>query len=179
MATSTAVTEAGSTTSAQADKCDAGTKCEQSSKCGASTQTDGLDDRSQVPDKQQLQITLLLISAALHLSEGLGDSLIQSEHSMKVEEWDAQLVTLGCGALSLLCDLLENKSWRAAAQEHQPLLLLHATYTGLQVSHHHSILRQSISSPFSYHCNDDCGDLHAGGKQSNHVRPVLTELSQP
>jgi hypothetical protein len=128
-ATTAAGTEADDSSGAGGDVCDVSAKCE------ASTQTDGSNARPQVPDKQQLQITLLLILAALHVSQGLGDSLIQSERSLKVEEWDTQLVTLGCGALSLLCDLLHNKSWRSAAQAHQPLLLLHATYTGLQVNH--------------------------------------------
>jgi hypothetical protein len=50
-----------------------------------------------------------------------------------VEEWAPQLITLGFEALSILCDLVEDKEWENAAKEHQPLLLLQATYAGLLV----------------------------------------------
>jgi hypothetical protein len=115
------------------------------------------------PTKEELQINLLLILAALHLSKGLSDKLVQNDPSLKVEEWVMQLVTLAADTLSLLCNLLEDGRWRAAAVKHQPLLLLHATCTGLQVgcrcaavsfSHaHRSSLLSLAACQLSVHCH--------------------------
>jgi hypothetical protein len=111
---------------------------EQQTSAAGSSSSKGSDasnsNTSELYSKGQLQITLLLLIAAMHLPQALVGHALNNGAICDIKEWAPHLVKLWFEALSLLHDLVHDQKWRSAAKEHQPLLLLQATAAGVLVS---------------------------------------------